>query len=118
MKRLLSSLLRFAKLPKDQIDTLFWHIIIGTYTLEETSSSTESVEKVCIQKNDEEKPLLPDSKEAERNDAVEKIFPPSKLTCKKDESKYKPIQPENYKFLENLTNYITKGNKYVLSIFQ
>lgn len=108
MKRLLSSLLRISKIPKDQLDSLFWRIIIGSYTLESPSDSDKST------RNAEKRAALDEPKEG-KSDSIEKIFSPSKLAAsRKDDSKYKPIQPEHYKFLENLTNYITKGTKYVI----
>ncbi len=104
MKRLLSSLLRVSKISKDQLDLLFWRIIIGTYAPENNAEADK------VEKSIEERPLLADSKDG-KCESVDKPFSPVKLGQKKDESKCKPIQPENYKFLENLVNYITKGNK-------
>lgn len=105
MKRLLSSLLRISKIPKHQLDSLFWRIIVGSYSVESPSDSDKSAQSA------EKRSTLDDSKEG-KSDSIEKIFSPSKLApARKDDTKYKPIQPEHYKFLENLTNYITKGSK-------
>lgn len=90
-------MLRVAKIPKEQMDTLFWRIIIGTYCSESEHGSE------LFNKTLEERPLLAESKE--KSDSA------TKSTFIKDDTKCKPIQPENLKFLENLTNYITKGNK-------
>lgn len=81
------------------MDSLFWRIIIGTYS-PDSNQETEKTEK-----RSEERPLLADHKE--KSDSI------TKASFVKDDTKCKPIQPENYKFLENLTNYITKGNKCV-----
>lgn len=108
MKRLLSSLLRISKIPKDQLNSLFWRIIVGSYTLESPSDSDKNA------RNGEKR--SDDSKE-EKSDSIEKIFSLSKSTLsRKEDSKYKPIQPEHYKFLENLTNYITKASKCVYNL--
>lgn len=98
VKRLIASLLRFAKLPKEQIDALFWHIIVDNFTLDnDTAEKKTSPPKKNIESG---------VKELSKNESSEKSSPP-----KKDDAKIRPIQPENYKFLENLTNFITKGTK-------
>lgn len=97
MKRLLASLLKISKIPKEQMDALFWRIIVGTYSMESNRESEK------VEKGPEEMPLLAEQKE--KGDSI------AKSSFAKDDMKCKPIQPENYKFMENLTNYITKGNK-------
>lgn len=99
---MLTSLFRISKIPKEQMDALFWRIIIGTYTMD------TDLEAEKIDRNNEEKELSDEAKDDSKDSIFTMVLPMK--TLKNEDSKNKPIEPENYKFLENLTNYITKGN--------
>lgn len=102
-RRLMASLLRLAKLPKDQIDSLFWHIIVDNFTLD-TGSTDQWTDKSSSEKGTEA-----GGKDSTKNEPADKTS--SSKVIRREDLKNKPIQPENCKFLENLTNYVTKGNK-------
>ena len=94
------SLLQFAKLPKDQIDALFWHII-NNFTLN-CNSDKDSCKKSTLENSGKS-----GVKDSSKTNAIDQQSLPSELI--EDNLKSRPIQPENYRFLENLSNYITKG---------
>ena len=84
---------------------MFWHIIVDNFSLD-VDSADQSTDKLMSEKITE----AGGGKDSNKNGAIDKTNSSSKPS-KKDDLKNKPIQPENYKFLENLTNYITKGTK-------